>query len=46
MDQITFEAFAASARAEGFDEVIEREWAARTQPHPLLILPLQPQAPV
>ena len=30
MDQITFEAFAASARAEGFDEVIERAWAART----------------
>ena len=30
MDQITFEAFEAGARAEGFDEVVERVWAART----------------
>jgi quercetin dioxygenase-like cupin family protein len=25
----TFEVFAARARAEGFDEVVERQWAAR-----------------
>ena len=30
MDQVTFEAFEANARAEGFDEVVERQWAART----------------
>ena len=30
MDQITFEAFEASARADGFDEVLERQWAAGT----------------
>jgi hypothetical protein len=30
LDQVTFEAFEASARAEGFDEVIERQWSART----------------
>jgi quercetin dioxygenase-like cupin family protein len=35
MDQVTFEAYGANARAEGFDEVIERVWAARTvvEPH-------------
>ena len=35
MDPVTFEAFEASARAEGFDEVVERRWAARTvlEPH-------------
>jgi quercetin dioxygenase-like cupin family protein len=35
VDQVTFEAFEASARAEGFDEVVERRWAARTvlEPH-------------
>ncbi len=35
MDQVTFEAFEANARAEGFDEVVERRWAARTvlKPH-------------
>jgi quercetin dioxygenase-like cupin family protein len=30
MDQATIKAFEASARAEGFDEVVERVWAART----------------
>jgi hypothetical protein len=30
VDQATFEAFEANARAEGFDEVVERRWAART----------------
>ena len=30
MDKVTFEAFEAGARAEGFDEVVERVWAART----------------
>ena len=29
MDQVTFEAFETSARAEGFDEVIVRVWPAR-----------------
>ena len=35
MDQVTFDGFEASARAEGFDEVLERRWAARTvlEPH-------------
>jgi len=35
VDQVTFEAFEANARAEGFDEVVERRWAARTvlEPH-------------
>jgi hypothetical protein len=35
VDQVTFEAFEANARAEGFDEVLERRWAARTvlEPH-------------
>jgi quercetin dioxygenase-like cupin family protein len=35
MDQVTFEVFEATARAEGFDEVVERRWAARTvlEPH-------------
>jgi predicted exporter len=33
--QDTFEAFQASALAEGFDEVVERQWAALTivEPH-------------
>ena len=30
MSQITFQQFEASARAQGFDEVLEREWAADT----------------
>jgi quercetin dioxygenase-like cupin family protein len=30
MDQFTFEAFEADARAEGFGEVVERRWAAGT----------------
>ncbi len=30
VDQVTFVAFEANARAEGFDEVVERRWAART----------------
>jgi quercetin dioxygenase-like cupin family protein len=30
VDELTFEAFEANARAEGFDEVVERHWAART----------------
>ena len=30
VDQVTFEAFQANALAEGFDEVVERRWAART----------------
>ncbi|SRR5258706_5823940 len=30
MDQPTFSAFEAGARAEGFDEVLERRWAAST----------------
>jgi len=30
MDQIDFDVFEASERAEGFDEVVERRWAART----------------
>ncbi len=30
MNQVTLEAFEASARAEGFDDVVERQWAART----------------
>jgi hypothetical protein len=30
MTQRTFEAFAAAARAEGFDEVLERKWAPST----------------
>lgn len=35
MEQVTFEMFEANARAEGFDEVVERRWAARTvlEPH-------------
>ena len=27
MSQVTFEEFAAAARAKGFDEVVERKWA-------------------
>jgi hypothetical protein len=27
MNEITFEAYAAEARAKGFDEVVERKWA-------------------
>ncbi len=30
MDRVTFEAFEANARAERFDEVLERRWAPRT----------------
>ena len=30
MDHVTFEAFEATALAEGFDEVVERRWAPRT----------------
>ena len=30
MDQITFEVFEAGARADGFDEVLERQWTAGT----------------
>jgi mannose-6-phosphate isomerase-like protein (cupin superfamily) len=30
LSQVIFETFKASARAEGFDEVVERQWAART----------------
>lgn len=30
MDGTTFEAFATQARAQGFDEVLERKWAPRT----------------
>ena len=35
MDPVTFDAFEATALAEGFDEVLERRWAARTvlEPH-------------
>jgi quercetin dioxygenase-like cupin family protein len=27
MNRVSFEAFAAQARAQGFDEVVERKWA-------------------
>ena len=30
MSQITFQQFEASARDQGFDEVLERQWAAHT----------------
>jgi len=30
VDEVSFEAFAANARAAGFDEVVERRWDART----------------
>ncbi|MEO8506851.1 MAG: cupin domain-containing protein [Betaproteobacteria bacterium] len=30
MSQVTLEAFEASARAEGYDEVVVRQWAAQT----------------
>jgi predicted exporter len=30
MDAGTFESFAAAARAQGFDEVLERQWPAGT----------------
>jgi quercetin dioxygenase-like cupin family protein len=30
LSRVTFEEFEASARADGFDEVVERQWAART----------------
>jgi len=35
MDLVTFDTFEASALADGFDEVVERRWAARTvlEPH-------------
>ena len=30
MDQLTFQAFEAAARAQGFDDVLERRWAPAT----------------
>ena len=30
MNHLTFQAFEADARAQGFDEVLERQWAAAT----------------
>jgi quercetin dioxygenase-like cupin family protein len=30
MSAFTFEAFSASARAQGFDEIVERQWKAGT----------------
>lgn len=30
MSQITFQQFEDTARAQGFDEVLERQWAAQT----------------
>ncbi|HEY1459155.1 MAG TPA: AraC family transcriptional regulator [Casimicrobiaceae bacterium] len=30
MNQVTFEAFEKQARAQGFDEVVERKWAPST----------------
>ena len=35
MNQLTFQAFEANARAQGFDEVLERRWAPATvlEPH-------------
>ena len=30
MNQVTFEAFASEARAQGFDEVVERKWEPST----------------
>ena len=30
MNPVTFEAFGAEARAQGFDEVLERKWAPST----------------
>lgn len=30
MNQLNFEAFATDARAQGFDEVLQRRWAAGT----------------
>jgi mannose-6-phosphate isomerase-like protein (cupin superfamily) len=30
MDAFTFDAFRTSARAQGFDEVLERQWQPRT----------------
>ena len=30
MDPMTFEVFEANARAQGFDAVLERRWAAKT----------------
>jgi hypothetical protein len=41
VDQDTFEAFAANARADGFDEVVERRWDAgtvlETHTHPFAV---------
>jgi quercetin dioxygenase-like cupin family protein len=31
MDAFTFEAFGASARSQGFDEVVERQWKPDTE---------------
>jgi quercetin dioxygenase-like cupin family protein len=35
MNRVTFEAFEAEARAQGFDEIVERKWDPDTvvQPH-------------
>lgn len=41
MDHISFETFEATARAEGFDEIVERRWAAgavvETHTHPFAL---------
>jgi hypothetical protein len=41
MDPMTFEVFEANSRAQGFDEVLERRWAAKTvldaHSHPLAV---------
>lgn len=31
MNRVTFEAFETEARAQGFDEVVERKWAPSTE---------------